>query len=755
MTAASIPEVPSSGGLFGLVRGASWPSRLAAIIGVLAIAFSSFTYAVVARLLPIEPTNQILVGMRLVILSLGVTLAALIAWRLAMLWTQRRSGHAGAKLHVRLVLIFSTIAVVPAILVGIFAAYTLRVGVDAWFSAPVKQSLSGAVNISELYLNEHENSLATDVAQIAYSLQNDPELRAASPDRVASLLLIKLKILTEGRGLQSSTLYDSNGTWLGDAKKTEFVKDLPPPSAEDIKTARQGRLFIDLTPQTGVASALYYLPAFNDAYLRVVRLIDPTVLAYYKSTRVAASEYDKLNQNRADIQAVFASLYAVVSLVILLVAIWSGLWLATRFVQPISNLVDAAERVTEGDLKARVEVTREDDEIGTLGVAFNRMTSQLDGQRSQLVLANEQIDERRRFTETVLAGVSAGVIGVDRDGQITIVNRTAARLLNAAPEEMEGLHYSVAIPEVGALIRRAMSEPVARASGEVSIKRTGNARALSVQVAREDEYGDSGFVVTFDDITDLVSAQRTAAWADVARRIAHEIKNPLTPIQLAAERLMRKYGDEITSDPETFKQCTDTIIRQVGDIGRMVDEFSSFARMPTPVMRRESAQELLHQAVFLQRVANPQIAFVTNAPHDPLYFEGDGRLISQALTNVLKNAGEGISARLAKGEDAPGRISISIEPNGQTVAFKVMDNGIGLPAEHRHRLTEPYVTTRAKGTGLGLAIVRKIMEDHGGDIALADAEEHGAEVTLTFPLQQKDQRQKGTLDEQERISRHV
>jgi two-component system nitrogen regulation sensor histidine kinase NtrY len=321
------------------------------------------------------------------------------------------------------------------------------------------------------------------------------------------------------------------------------------------------------------------------------------------------------------------------------------------------------------------------------------------------------------------------------------------------------------VPELAPLILRAMSEPVGRAGGEITIKRAGTPRTLSVQVTSERGIAD-GFVVTFDDITDLVSAQRTAAWADVARRIAHEIKNPLTPIQLSAERLQRKYANEVVTDPEVFKQCTDTIVRQVGDIGRMVDEFSSFARMPTPVMRRENAQELLQQAVFLQRVGHPEISFDTTAPQDAVHFEGDGRLIAQALTNVLKNAGEGIAARQARGDGAPGKIHVALEPNGSTLAFRITDNGVGLPPEHRHRLTEPYVTTRIKGTGLGLAIVRKIMEDHGGEITLTDAkwgdtgEGMGAEVTLTFPFSQKAQRQraqeKGNLeDEQKRIADRV
>jgi two-component system nitrogen regulation sensor histidine kinase NtrY len=402
-----------------------------------------------------------------------------------------------------------------------------------------------------------------------------------------------------------------------------------------------------------------------------------------------------------------------------------------------------------------VPVGRDDDEIGVLGRTFNRMTAQLEAQRTELVEASRQIDARRRFTEAVLAGVSAGVIGLDAEGHITIVNRAAARLLNTTPEEMENQHYAQVVPELSALIRRAMHEPVARSSGETTVKRGGKVRNLSVQVGGE--AGEAGYIATFDDITDLVSAQRTAAWADVARRIAHEIKNPLTPIQLSAERLKRKYLKEVVSDPEVFQQCADTIIRQVGDIGRMVDEFSSFARMPAPQLKREIAQELLQQSVFLQRVAHSDIAFTVNTPEQPLYFECDGRLVSQALTNVLKNAAEAVSTRQGRGDDVSGAIAVSLEAAGENLVFHISDNGIGLPQEQRHRLTEPYVTTRAKGTGLGLAIVRKIVEDHGGELRLSDRgeDEHGAEVRLTFPLRQKkspESRRFGVEDEQEWIT---
>jgi two-component system nitrogen regulation sensor histidine kinase NtrY len=444
-------------------------------------------------------------------------------------------------------------------------------------------------------------------------------------------------------------------------------------------------------------------------------------------------------------------------MLILLAAVWLALWAASRIVTPIGRLAGAAERVSEGDLGVRVAVGTDDDEIGALSETFNRMTSQLEGQRKELVDANFQLDARRRFTEAMLAGVSAGVVGLDGDGRITLINRMASRLLDAAPEDIEGRHYSECIPELAGLIRRAMSEPAARAAGQLDVRRDGAPRHLNVQVSSEAGDQTHGFVVTFDDITDLVSAQRTAAWADVARRIAHEIKNPLTPIQLSAERLKRKYAGEVSTDPEIFAQCTDTIIRQVGDIGRMVDEFSSFARMPAPVIRSEEAQELVRHAVFLQRVAQPQIAFEVTAPTQAIVFDCDGRLVSQALINVLKNAAEAIAARLASGDETPGRIVLDLTVKATRLVISIRDNGVGLPAENRHRLTEPYVTTRAKGTGLGLAIVRKILEDHGGELLLEDATrdssgETGATVRMVFPLRRPGKIEQGFLHETERVA---
>jgi two-component system nitrogen regulation sensor histidine kinase NtrY len=738
------------------LRAVSRPSQLAFGVALLAVISGVTTYMLLTGLTPYTLDSTGLITLMLINLALVLTLATLIGWRLARLWATRRSGRAGAKLHVRLVVWFSLIAVVPAILVAVFATVTLNVGMAAWFSSNVRTALDGSVNISRQYVKEQFDRILIDAVEISDGIQLDRSLRDSHGNIQLGLMFAKLESMTRDRGLVGSFLVDSHGVVVGSSTKLKYTSALVP-SAADINDALHGHPVAGADDATGVVRALIHLDAMKDAYLLIVRVVDPAAFNYYRRNRGAVSEFHQLEQNRQKLQIIFALLYGMVSLVVLLAAIWSGLWAANRLVRPISGLIDAAGRVSEGDLDAQVRVDRDDDELAGLSSAFNRMTQQLSAQRGDLITANKLNEMRRLFTETVLSGVSAGVVGVDAEGCVTIVNRAAARLMDAAPEDLEAIHYSQAVPELAPLILRAMSEPAGRAGGEVTIRRAGTPRTLSVQVTSERGSAD-GFVVTFDDITDLVSAQRTAAWADVARRIAHEIKNPLTPIQLSAERLQRKYASEITTDPEVFQQCTDTIVRQVGDIGRMVDEFSSFARMPTPVMRRENAQELLQQAVFLQRVANPAITYTTGAPKSPVWFEGDGRLIAQALTNVIKNAGEGIAARIAKGDDEPGTIHIAVEPKESGFAFRVTDNGIGLPPEHRHRLTEPYVTTRVKGTGLGLAIVRKIMEDHGGEIILADAENgEGAEVSLTLPFAQKNPKgtERGSEDEQKRVSDRV
>jgi two-component system nitrogen regulation sensor histidine kinase NtrY len=734
----------------------SLPSLLALAVSLAALISGIFTYLTLTGLAPFSPSPTTVVLLLVVDLSLVLALGGLIAWRVTRLWMERRSGIAGSRLHMRLVGTFAVIAVLPAILVAVFAAVSLNLGVEAWFSERVQTALNNSVSVADAYVEEHKQVIRSDILAMALDLNRAGDIVQSDQKRIVEILETEAKI----RALPAVYVVDSSGRTLASAK-LRTMPDRGPVTPAQIEEAKNGDVVVLAEPNENAVSALVKLEAFVDAYLLVTRAVDPQVLARQQGTHDVVSEYQQLNQNRGEIQLTFAALYVVVAMLILLGAVSLALWAANRIVTPIGRLAGAAERVSEGDLSVRVEVGKDDEEIGSLSETFNRMTSQLEAQRKELTDANRQLDARRRFTEAMLAGVSAGVVGLDGEGRVTLINRTAAGLLDVTPEDAEGRHYTESMSELATLIRRAMLDPLGRAAGEVDIKRANALRHLNVQVSSEAGDKTHGFVVTFDDITDLVSAQRTAAWADVARRIAHEIKNPLTPIQLSAERLKRKYASEVSSDPEVFAQCTDTIIRQVGDIGRMVDEFSSFARMPAPVLRDEEAQELVRHAVFLQRVAHPQIAFEVTMPTDPVIFECDGRLVSQALTNVLKNAVEAIVVRMGGGDMAPGRIVIDVAVKGTRLSISVRDNGVGLPSEHRHRLTEPYVTTRAKGTGLGLAIVRKILDDHGGELALEDAideasgERAGAVIRMVFPLHQQGKTEQGLKHEQERIADRV
>jgi len=749
------------GGPLDLLRALSRPSLIALIIAVAAVISGIVTYASITGRVPYDANSSSLVVLLLLDLTLGLTLAALISWRVAKLWTERRSGAVGSRLHFRLVAIFSAIAVVPAILVAFFAAFSLNLGIEAWFSERVQTALANSVSVANAYVEEHRQVIRNDIRAMQFDLNRAAPLLQTDQQRWRDLLQTEAQI----RALPAVYVIDSSGRVLASARR-EDTPDRGPLSPEFIQQAATGEIITITEPNEDAVSALVKLDAFVDAYLLVSRNVDPQVLERQQGTIDAVSEYERLDQNRSQMQLSFVGLYVVVAMLILLGAVGAALWAANKIVTPIGRLALAAGRVSEGDLRVRVDVRRDGDEIDSLGDAFNRMTAQLEGQRSELVEANTQLDARRRFTEAVLAGVSSGVVGLDGDGHVTLINPMASSLLEIEQGVAEGAHYATALPELGELIRKAMIDPHGTAAGQVDVQRDGALRHLNVQVSREAGDRSQGFVVTFDDVTDLMSAQRTAAWAEVARRIAHEIKNPLTPIQLSAERLKRKYGNEISTEPEVFLQCTNTIIRQVGDIGRMVDEFSSFARMPAPVIRPEELQELVRHAIFLQRISNPEISFDVTAPEAPLIVECDGRLVTQALTNVLKNAGEAIAGRMT--QDAagdvtplPGRITLDIQTGKRKATIEIRDNGLGLPPEHRHRLTEPYVTTRAKGTGLGLAIVRKIMEDHGGALALGDTRDTdegavpGAVVRMVLPLVQNSVKDNKVPHEQERIVGHV
>jgi two-component system, NtrC family, nitrogen regulation sensor histidine kinase NtrY len=662
-------------------------------------------------------------------LALLLGLGAVVARQLVRLLVERRRGATGSRLHSRLVAMFGAIAVLPAILVSVASVLMFNLVIDTWFGTNVRTAVTESLAVAESYIAEHRNVIRGEVLAMATDLNREAPRLMRNPTMFNQVISTQAAL----RALAEAVVFDRAGivqarSGLSFAMISEQVP------VDLLDRANNGEVVI-LTDKEDRIRALVRLDAFLDTYLYVGRYIDQRVLAHRDQTSKAVREYEDLEARRGNIQLTFTAIFMVVTLILLLSAVWFGLSMATRLVRPVSALVGATERVRSGDFSARIEEGQRDDELGILVRAFNRMTDQLEGQRGELVEANRQLDRRRRFTEAVLSGVSSGVIGVDRDGRVNLPNRAALQLLGRDADELMGRPLVAAVPETAPLIDEARTHPGRLVEGQISVTLpAGGVRTLLVRVAIEQTTGDlTGFVVTFDDITELMAAQRTAAWADIARRIAHEIKNPLTPIQLSAERLKRKYMKEIVTDPEVFTRCTDTIIRQVGDIGRMVDEFSAFARMPSPALKPENLTELARHALFLQHVAHPEIEFHSALPAHPVQLVCDGRQIAQALTNLLKNAAEAI-----EGQDGgkPGRIEMRYveEPVAQAVrqVIEITDNGPGLPVEQRGRLTEPYVTTRAKGTGLGLAIVRKIMEDHGGRLVLLDNEGGGAKVRLEF-----------------------
>ncbi len=718
---------------FGLAR------KLAIALTLVAVAAGIATYGALTGedFAPDPRTILLLLNFDLIILLL---LFAVVARRIVQLWAERRRGSAGSRLHVRLVVLFSALAAAPAIIVAVFSALFFNLGVQAWFSDKVRAALRESLAVAEAYLDEHRSTIRADVMAMASDLNREGPLLLADPRRFQQFVSAQSAL----RALSEAVVFDNRGRVLAYSGLTLTLEFAVVP-AWAIQRAKAGDVvFLDPDSDNPLGGslddrvrALVHLERMDGAFLLVGRYVEAKVVAHVDQTREAVAAYETLEGRRSGLQITFAMIFVVVALLLLLAAVWTGLVLANRLVRPIGGLIAAAERVRGGDLAARVAERQADDELGTLARAFNRMTSQLETQQRELVEANRQLDYRRRFTEAVLSGVSAGVVGLDAEGRINLPNRSASTLLASDLDRLIGAPFAEVVPEMASLLATARASPTRVAHDAIAVQRGGRRRMLTVRIAGEPlEGGQMGYVVTFDDVTELEAAQRQAAWADVARRIAHEIKNPLTPIQLSAERLKRKYLGEIQNDPETFRACTETIIRQVGDLGRMVDEFSSFARMPAPVMREEDLVELVRQTVFLQRNARPEIRFRIDLPTERIVFTLDRRQIGQAVTNLLQNAVEAIQGREPQGDGAlpPGEVVVRVGIADSRPFVNVIDNGKGLPIEDRDRLAEPYVTTRVKGTGLGLAIVKKIMEDHGGELTLGDRPDgSGANVSLIFP----------------------
>jgi len=697
--------------------------RLRQRVGAVAVAFALLcalaTFFMLSGLTPLVIDDRAALAIFIAnVVSLIVVIALVVVegWSLISAW---RAGAAGSGLHFRVVRAFSIAAAAPAAVIAIVGSITINQAISPAFLHDVRGFIFNTAEAARLFRQSQCRSLLQEAQLTAADLDRAKPMYDADRALFHEFFASRARYL----GFTQAALIREDGETL---EKAEFPAagqtsaPLIKPEAADFAEARKNEPTCVVAEEGKTFIALRPIAAFPNTFLYAARPVDPFTMEFPQQAAKLIAIYNSFEGQRRNLVIAFATMFGLISLIMLLSAIWLGLAFANRLIAPIRRLISATDEVSSGNLYVRVPIDKAEGDLAHLGETFNKMTSELRVQQNRLLAANQLIDDRRAFTEAVLSGVPAAVVGVDPEGIVNVVNPAAEKLMNVeADSSAVGLPISDVLPEVGAILQDAAAQrrPV---QSQISMMRGGRERIVNVSVT-SGSAGEAGrsFVITLDDITDLVTAQRTSAWADVARRIAHEIKNPLTPIQLSAERLKRKYGKVITVDRDVFDQCTDTIVRQVDDIKRMVDEFSSFARMPKARLEDDELIQCVKQVVFLMRVGHPDIEIVEHYQVENLPAKFDRRLISQALTNIVKNATEGVAA--VEGANGPGRIDVSVAVADGIAAIDVIDNGRGFPTENRQRLLEPYVTTRSEGTGLGLPIVAKIMEDHGGGIELLDA----------------------------------
>ncbi|MXO64527.1 ATP-binding protein [Altericroceibacterium endophyticum] len=696
--------------LFLLLEIAS-AALLLVMISISYLSFSAQPQA--GQLLPSGQAAAMLVGTLIPALAIVVFLGRRIAIK--------RAGGTTARLHIRLVFFFSLVAAIPTLLVAVFASFLFQSGVEFWFSDSSRGILENANRLARGYYEENQRDVGNETVTMAGDLRFYLQQGSlASPDFAEGY---SLQVV--GRNLDESAILQLNGN---DELRVVAIVD-PDDNGEGQRVTRETIQQLQ-EGQTVVVKAgperIEAVTAIDqDAgiYLYNARIADTLALSQWQRARSVLAAYDVMTQRATTLQLRFNLALFVASIALVGLAVWFALRFADRQVRPLTRLVGAARKVGSGNYALRIEGRTGHDEIGLLNRAFNRMTAQIEQQTKALVGANHQLDERRAFIEAVLESITAGILSVDPQGRITLINSSAKAVLNAENgADPIGCQLDDIAPELAALTASG------RSHGIVQYNRNGELLTLAVKLSP----ASNGQVITFEDITRQLLNQRQAAWSDVARRIAHEIKNPLTPIQLATERLMRRYRKQIVQDGELFEELTSTIIRQVGDLRKMVDEFSSFARLPKPVFRQEDPVDLVRQAIFLQEVARPAINFRFEADGDIGLVLCDRHQFGQAMMNVLKNASEAVESRAKQDDiDFRGQVAVHVERSNDMLTVAITDNGVGLPQDGE-RIVEPYVTTREKGTGLGLAIVNKIVEEHGGEMSFVPVESGGARVIMRF-----------------------
>lgn len=689
---------------------------------------------------PIEPETNVVIASAVINGFFIIGLVYLIGREVVRLLKARKRGRAAARLHVRIVSLFSVVALTPALLVAVFAAITLDAGLDRWFSLRTQSIVSSSINVAQAYVLENASYLQGQTASMAADLERSRSLYVLDRGGFTQLLTREAK----GRGMLGAFLVRDDGSVIVQAD-IESNKRLPAIPKDALEGSIAGKPTLIPPGVTNLVGAVMKLEQLNGAHLYTIRSVDPKVMGALHLMEDNTAEYKAMEAGRTSLQIAFGILYLGFALIALLAAIWAAIAIADRIVRPIRLLIAAADSVAGGNMNVLVPVRAADGDVGNLSRTFNKMISEIRSQRDEILEAKDEVDDRRRFIEAVLSGVTPAVIGVDEIGTVNVVNSAAHVYLRSSKAPVVGGLLSDLAPAVHSVLEEAVRRGRKAYRRQISMMIVGRERSLNVQVTREESHEDkSSWVITIDDITDLVIAQRSTAWADVARRIAHEIKNPLTPIQLSAERIKRRYGKQIDDgDRDVFDQCTDTIIRQVGDIGRMVDEFSSFARMPKPSMDAGDLRSVLKDAIFLREMGTTHVSFEKDLGDVPLEGYFDARMLGQAFGNLVKNAVEAIEAVPSENAPETPRVLVRAYEDAAQGRFTVdiIDNGKGLPVENRHMILEPYMTMRDKGTGLGLAIVKKIVEEHGGSLELHDAPpefDHGRGAMIRVHLPRRD-----------------
>ena len=693
-------------------------NRLGYIAVLIALSIGMLTVFNLSRFDPAQQDSTLLTTLIAIDFLAVIIVGGFVIRQILQLVNERRQRMAGYQLHWRIALMFGGVAALPAIIITAFALFVVDYSLRGWFADRISTAVTESVQVADYYFEEHASSIQSDVLTIANDVNREAFKLRGNP----ALLEQYLTNQTALRNLSEAIILDGTGQVIAKSRFA-FAVTFMNIRGEWLTDARDGEVVLLRADQTNKLRAVIKLNSFVDAYLFVGRFIDRSVLEAVDNTRLAAADYQQLGIRQLDLQISFAFVFGLFLALLLITALWIGLNLATAIVEPLGSVISVAEQVRSGNLSPRVPKGLELEEIARLGLSFNNMLDEIVRSREQLVQANKQIDRRREFTEAVLGGVSSGVIGLDKDLNVTLPNSTATQLLQVSTDALIGHPLVDVVPEFVGLVSTAKSRKRNFAEEQIMLERSGQHLTLRARIAAERVDGAIiGYVVTFDDVTDLLSAQRKAAWSDIARRIAHEIKNPLTPIQLASDRLRRKYTPEDEAAGEQFTEYLSIIGRQVEDIGRMVDEFSAFARMPQPAMAPVDLQALVAGQITLFEDDAVTLSMVTDDPDASYTVLGDAGLLRQAVLNLIQNGVDSLRESRTK---AP-RIELALAHDAGIVTLKIMDNGPGYPDMDRSKLLEPYVTHRAKGTGLGLAIVSKIVQDHAGTLELLDAEEGGA-----------------------------